>query len=99
MGIYNVEKILEENEKLRNVFDEVSNVNLELRKEVAFLKERNKDLRQKAWFPVYEENLKLNEELEKYKFAITENCKLRKEIEIFKEVLISVQEFTKQFTE
>jgi hypothetical protein len=98
----------------------------ELEKQVEFLKQRNKDLRQKTWIQVYDENLKLNQQLEKYKYATIENCALRKEIEHLKEcnqrhfdlkvkyynqskilmeenkrlkdVIASVQEFTKQFT-
>jgi FtsZ-binding cell division protein ZapB len=50
-------------------------------KEIEFLKQRNKDLRQKTWYPVYEENLLLKQENNKLKVAI-----------------VSVQEFTKQFT-
>jgi hypothetical protein len=89
--------ILKENEELRKTFNKVSDINLELRKEIEFLKERNKDLRQKTWYSVYEENLKLNQQIEKYKYAINENCELRKEIEILKDALKSVQTFTKQF--
>jgi cell division protein FtsB len=91
----------------------------ELRKEVEFLKERNKDLRQKTWYSVYEENLELKQQLEKLKYAVAENCELKEQVELFndlfedartaanyfieenkrlKDGILSVQEFTKQFT-
>jgi FtsZ-binding cell division protein ZapB len=39
-------------------------------KEIEFLKQRNKDLRQKTWYPVYEENLYLKQENNMLKVAI-----------------------------
>jgi cell division protein FtsB len=37
-----------------------------LRSENKFLKERNKDLRQKTWIGVYDENLKLQKQVQKF---------------------------------
>lgn len=40
------------------------------RKEIVYLKQRNKELRQKTWFQVYEENLKLQEEIKQYQTVL-----------------------------
>jgi hypothetical protein len=74
----------------------------QLRNEVKFLKERNKDLRQKTWYSVYEENLNLRKQLKEcyesldgmyqdFDVILNDNKRL-------KDVIGSVQEFTKQFT-
>jgi hypothetical protein len=39
-------------------------------KEIQFLKQRNKELRQKSWFEVFEENLKLAEEIKQYQAVL-----------------------------
>jgi hypothetical protein len=39
-------------------------------KEIAFLKQRNKELRQKSWYEVFEENLKLAEEIKQYQAVL-----------------------------
>jgi uncharacterized coiled-coil DUF342 family protein len=81
----------------------------ELEKKIEFLKERNKDLRQKTWYSVYEENLKLTEQIEvlkklgknhhsqtlKYYNQINQ---LSRENKTLKDAIASVQTFTKQFT-
>jgi hypothetical protein len=36
-----------------------------------YLKQKVKEYRHKTWFPVYEENLKLQQELEQYKTVLT----------------------------
>jgi predicted nuclease with TOPRIM domain len=74
----------------------------ELRNEVAFLRERNKDLRQKTWFPVYDENIKLRKELkdcyESLDGLYQDFDELAKDNSRLKEVLRSVETFVKQFT-
>jgi hypothetical protein len=95
MSTISVADILKENEQLS--------------KELDFLKERNKDLRQKTWYSVYEENLKLNEEIKNLKECNQRHFDLRlkyyietkylnEENKRLKDAIASVQEFTKQFT-
>jgi hypothetical protein len=88
MAIYSAFQLLEENNKLK--------------KEIEFLKERNKDLRQKTWYSVYEENLILRNQL-KDSYNLNERlycdyAELQKENNCLESVIKSVQEFTKQFT-
>jgi Iap family predicted aminopeptidase len=65
-----VTMIINENKKLRELLNTLSNNTLELKRENEFLKQRNKDLRQKSWYDVYEENLKLINEVKKYKHLL-----------------------------
>jgi uncharacterized protein YlxW (UPF0749 family) len=79
------ERLLEENEilKSKNLLFEKWNVdfikensrlqteNFNLKGEILYLKQKVKDYRHKTWFPVYEENLKLQQELEQYKTVLT----------------------------
>jgi hypothetical protein len=82
---------------------DILNENERLRKEVAFLRERNKDLRQKTWIQVYDENLRLIaennhlRECNQKHFDVRMKCNL--ENKRLKDGMKSVQEFTKQFTE
>jgi hypothetical protein len=71
--------------KLRSLIDKLSDRNLELEKEISgcivdhqvlldenrYLKQKVKEYRHKTWFPVYEENLKLQQELEQYKTVLS----------------------------
>ena len=98
MSIYNVDIIIEENERLKD--------------ENKYLLQRLKEMRHKSWFPIFKENLDLQEEIkglrnhieyldkqiEKGSYAIVENCDLRKEIEQYKTVLHSVQTFINQYS-
>jgi prefoldin subunit 5 len=97
-----VDHLEEENEKLKNMFNILSDKILELEKENNYLAQRNKDLRQKTWFQVFEENLKLAEENknldETCKEVISEYAKLEKEIEQYKTVLASVEKFIGQYS-
>jgi uncharacterized protein YcbX len=74
---------------------------VKLESENEFLKQRNKDLRQKTWYSVYEENLKLKEQLKQTaeivdKFYLS-NVELEKENQQLKGVVESVQTFINQF--
>jgi hypothetical protein len=53
---------------------DILNENEQLKKEVVFLRERNKDLRQKTWIQVYDENLKLEHQI-KYMKEVMNNVK------------------------
>jgi hypothetical protein len=78
-------KIINENLKIRYLLDSLSDRNIELEKEISgcivehqtllnenrYLKQKVKEYRHKTWFPVYEENLKLQQELEQYKTVLT----------------------------
>jgi predicted nucleic acid-binding Zn-ribbon protein len=70
-------KLLEENTRLNNamsgIFKEaerLQNENYNLKGEISYLKQKVKEYRHKTWFPVYEENLKLQQELEQYKTVL-----------------------------
>jgi regulator of replication initiation timing len=111
-----VDHLEEENEKFKNMFNLLSNKILELEKEISsyildyqvlldenrYLKQRNKELRQKSWFKVFEENLKLSEENknldETCQEVIAEYAKLEKEVEQYKSVLSSVETFIGQYS-
>jgi hypothetical protein len=78
-------KLLEENTRLtkRVVEEEMKQLDLvdrlfsaefkfeKLNGENRYLLQRLKELRHKTWFPVYEENLKLQQELEQYKTVLS----------------------------
>jgi type II secretory pathway component PulF len=77
-------------------------------KEIEFLKQRNKELRQKSWFEVYDENLKLIDQVKSLKEQLRQsaeiadnfyiNCvELEKENTHLKGVIESVQTFINQF--
>jgi chromosome segregation ATPase len=61
---------LSECQKLRDLVEETSLVHQSLLDENRYLKQRLKELRHKTWFPVYEENLKLQQELDQYKTVL-----------------------------
>jgi hypothetical protein len=70
-------KLLEENARLTKDKIWLENWNNDLVKasqnlldENRFLKQRNKELRQKSWFEVFEENLKLAEEIKQYQAVL-----------------------------
>jgi Iap family predicted aminopeptidase len=65
-----VTMIISENKKLRELLQNLSDHNVGVEKENNFLRESNKDLRQKTWYNVYEENLKLVNEVKKYKHLL-----------------------------
>jgi hypothetical protein len=71
-------------------------------KEIKFLKQRNKELRQKSWFEVFKENLELKEENknldETCHEVIKEYAILEKEVEQYKAVLQSVEKFVGRFS-
>jgi DNA repair exonuclease SbcCD ATPase subunit len=103
------QRLMEENERLKNdkLFfekwnDEFSIKCQSLVDENRYLKQRLKELRHKSWFPVYEENLKLTEENknldETCKEVIVEYEKLEKEVEQYKNVLKSVEQFIGQYS-
>jgi predicted nuclease with TOPRIM domain len=69
--------LLEENRRLSHkksfYLDECQKLiaeNVSYEKEIQFLKQRNKELRQKSWYEVFEENLKLAEEIKQYKAVL-----------------------------
>jgi uncharacterized phage infection (PIP) family protein YhgE len=78
-------KLIEENNKLIVLLDQLSDRNNGLEKEInnvltdhqslldenRYLKQKVKEYRHKTWFPVYEENLKLQQELEQYKTVLS----------------------------
>jgi cell division septum initiation protein DivIVA len=70
-----------------------------LENENKFLKERNKDLRQKTWYSVYEENLELKQQLEKLKYAVAENCELREQVELFNDLFEDARTASNYFIE
>jgi regulator of replication initiation timing len=72
-----VDRLEEENERLKNamngIFKEAERLqteNYNLKGELSYLKQKVKEYRHKTWFPVYEENLKLQQELEQYKTVL-----------------------------
>jgi hypothetical protein len=102
--------LLEENRRLSNkksfYLDECQKLiaeNVGYEKEIQFLKQRNKELRQKSWYEVFEENLKLSEENknldETCQEVIKEYAILEKEIEQYKAVLQSVEKFVGRFSD
>jgi hypothetical protein len=42
----------------------------DLKTEIVYLKQRNKELRQKFWYEVFEENLRLAEEIKQYQAVL-----------------------------
>jgi predicted nucleic acid-binding Zn-ribbon protein len=71
-------RLLEENKRLINamsgIFNEAERLqteNFNLKSEISYLKQKVKEYRHKTWFPVYEENLKLQQELEQYKTVLS----------------------------
>jgi len=64
------QQIVKEYDKLREENENKFNDLVKYEKEIEFLKQRNKDLRQKTWFQVYEENLKLAEEIKQYQYIL-----------------------------
>jgi myosin heavy subunit len=66
-----------------------------------YLLQRLKELRHKTWFPVYKENLELQEQNrnldETCQEVIDEYRKLEKEVEQYKAVLQSVEQFVGRF--
>jgi regulator of replication initiation timing len=81
---FSVKEVMEENNKLkreteslleslRDFVEETQKLQMEnynLRGENSFLKQRNKELRQKTWYEVFEENLKLAEEIKQYQAVL-----------------------------
>jgi hypothetical protein len=68
--------------------------NEELKSEVLFLRKRNLDLRQKSWYSVYEENLRLKQENEK-KFS--DLVKYERTIEQLRKELIQVGQIADKY--
>jgi 16S rRNA C1402 N4-methylase RsmH len=66
-----IEALKAENERLTRTMDVCVVEYQSLLDENRYLKQKVKEYRHKTWFPVYEENLKLQQELEQYKTALT----------------------------
>jgi chromosome segregation ATPase len=64
-------KLKQENVNHQLWVNEFKNECEKLMGENVYLKQRVKEFRHKTWFPVYEENLKLQQELEQYKTVLT----------------------------
>jgi hypothetical protein len=62
---------LSECQKLRELVEETALDHQALLDENRYLKQKVKEYRHKTWFPVYEENLKLQQELEQYKTVLS----------------------------
>jgi regulator of replication initiation timing len=96
------ETLKKENEKLEKHKEIMFQDLVKYEKEIQFLKQRNKELRQKSWYEVFEENLKLMEENknldETCQEVIKEYAILEKEIEQYKAVLQSVEKFVGRFS-
>jgi chromosome segregation ATPase len=97
------------NTKEEMYVDKLEESNIELKKEIEILKSENRylvqrlrELRHKSWFPVYKENLELQEQNknldETCTEVIAEYAKLEKEIEQYKSVLASVEKFIGQYS-
>jgi L-lactate utilization protein LutC len=65
------EQLKKANQKLRELVEETSLDHQSLLDENRYLKQKVKEYRHKTWFPVYEENLKLQQELEQYKTVLS----------------------------
>jgi hypothetical protein len=65
------EQLKKANQKLRELVEETSLDHQALLDENRYLKQKVKEYRHKTWFPVYEENLKLQQELEQYKTVLS----------------------------
>jgi hypothetical protein len=63
-------KLLEENARLTRTMDTCVVEYQALLDENRYLKQKVKEYRHKTWFPVYEENLKLQQEIEQYKTVL-----------------------------
>jgi hypothetical protein len=95
------ETLKKENEKLEKHKEIMFKDLVDYEREIKFLKQRNKELRQKSWFEVFEENLKLSEQNknldETCQEVIKEYANLEKEVEQYKVVLQSVEKFVGRF--
>jgi chromosome segregation ATPase len=94
--------VIKENEKLGNHINDLDKEIERLNGENRYLLKRLKELRHKSWFPVYKENLELLEQNknldETCQEVIAEYEKLEKELEQYKTVLKSVEQFIGQYS-
>jgi chromosome segregation ATPase len=92
------EEIEDMNTHINNLDKEIERLNGENR----YLLQRLKELRHKTWFPVYKENLELQEANKNLdstcKEVIEEYAKLEKEFEQYKAVVKAVETFIGRFS-
>jgi FtsZ-binding cell division protein ZapB len=67
MEIYSLANVMKENEELKLKIASLIQENREVNHANEFLKQRNKDLRQKTYINVYDENLKMIDEIKALK--------------------------------
>jgi regulator of replication initiation timing len=66
----NLVELIEDYQKLKKELDKCLVDHQMLLDENRYLKQKVKEYRHKTWFPVYEENLKLQQEIEQYKTVL-----------------------------
>jgi hypothetical protein len=103
-----INKLEEENKALKHENKVKYDDLVKYEGEIQFLKQRNKELRQKTWIKVYEENIILQEKLKVRQEQLRQSAEIsdgfycrmmevEKENRHLKEVIDSVQTFIEQF--
>jgi predicted nuclease with TOPRIM domain len=93
-----ISDLVEEYHKLKKELDKCLVEHQSLLDENRYLKQKVKEYRHKTWFPVYKENLELQEQLKKHSDLLVENTKLFKENQQYETVLKSVEKFIGQYS-